>query len=66
MTEQEQRVFDYLANRYRDKRAEFFRAKRISPCTKDYIQGRWTEIREIFVGLYGETAREKIKEIDNE
>lgn len=66
MTEQEKRVFDYMANRYREKRAEFFRARRISPCTKDYIHGRWTEIREVFVGLFGEEASKTIKEIDNE
>lgn len=65
MTEQEQRVFDYLMERYAAARQNFFRAKRISPCTKDYIHGRWTELREIIVGLFGDQGREKINQIDN-
>lgn len=64
MSEQEQRVLDYLIERYKETRTKFYTAKRISPCTKDYVHGRWTELREIIYGLYGDYGREKVKEID--
>lgn len=64
MTDQETR--EALKNRYRDKLNDFKRARRVSPCTKDYIHGRLTEIREVLILLYGDDGRQMINDIDNE
>jgi len=62
----EQEVRELLKNRYRDRLKEFKKARRVSPCTKDYVHGRLTEIREVLFTLYGDDGRQIVQEIDKE
>lgn len=66
MDEKQERVLTFLENRYRQQVQEFKRARRFSPCTKDYVHGRLTEIREIIIALYADEGRATIQKVDNE
>lgn len=49
---------EYFIQRYRKTFQKFMSAKRVSPCTKDFVHGRLSELREIIRDLYPELQTE--------
>ena len=54
---------EYFVNRYKKTFLKFMSAKRVSPCTKDFVHGRLSELREVIRELYPE-LQEEINKIE--
>lgn len=53
-----------LIDRYRTNRRKHLLTKKYNPCTKDYMEGRLKELREILITVFD--AREEVEKIEAE
>lgn len=53
-----------LIGRYRTNRRKHLLTKKYNPCTKDYMEGRLKELREILIDIFD--AKDEVEAIEEE
>ena len=53
-----------MIDRYRTNRRKHLLTKKYNPCTKDYMEGRLKELREILIDVFD--AKDEVEAIEEE